>query len=216
MTLVSTVWVLIGGSALLSVWFLLRYSWQGPSLAKTVIKTASVAGLALAALLVGGFTWLFAALALAALGDFFLSRDGDRAFLAGLISFALAHLAYVVLMLGTGAPLSANLLTLLVAVVSVVMVLILFPRAGGLRWPVVGYVGIIAAMGMVAVSLPASFAIAMVAALFFMLSDMILGLERFVWGAANPLRRAAPFVIWATYWLAQLLFLVAFALERSL
>ncbi|SFS04528.1 lysoplasmalogenase family protein [Yoonia litorea] len=216
MNVIITVWALIGGSALLSVWFLLRYCWQGPSLAKTVIKTGSVAGLALAALLLGGVSWLFAALALAALGDFFLSRAGDRAFLAGLVSFALAHLAYVALMLETGASMDVNLFTVLVALVSVAMVFVLFPRAGALRWPVAGYVAIIAAMGMIAVSLPMSFVVAMFAAALFMASDIVLGLERFVWPPAHRMARVAPFFVWTTYWGAQLLFLFAFAIERSL
>ena len=38
---------------------------------------------------------LFAALALSAVGDAFLSREGDRAFLGGLASFLAAHLAYI-------------------------------------------------------------------------------------------------------------------------
>ena len=216
MNIVQTVLALVGGAAGLSLWFLLRFSWQGPSLTKTLVKTGAVAGLALAALIAGGSVWLVAALGLGALGDFFLSRDGERAFLAGLMAFALAHLAYIALMVLADVPLAFGVPAIGVGIFAGVMLVILFPRAGDLRWPVVGYVGIIAAMGVIAVSLPASFAIAMVAALLFMTSDMILGLERFVWSPANPIRRAAPYLIWTTYWLAQLLFLIAFALERRL
>lgn len=212
MSLSATVWGLVGLSGALSLWFLLRYSAEGPSLTKSVVKTASVAGLALAALLAGGSVWLVMALSLAALGDLCLSRDGDRAFLFGLVSFALAHLAYIVLMLASGVPLAFKLPAAAVVLFAFLMLTVLFPRAGALRWPVVGYVAIIGTMAAIAVSMPASFALAMLAALSFMLSDMILGLERFVWGAANPLRRAAPYAIWSSYWAAQLLFLVAFAL----
>ena len=71
-------------------------------------------------------------------------------------------------------------------------------------------------MGIIAVSLPMSFVLAMVAAVLFIISDLVLGMERFVWAPVHPVRRIAPYVVWSAYWGAQLLFLVAFALERSL
>lgn len=212
----TTVWGPIGLSAVLAVWFLVRFSWAGPSRAKTIVKTASVAGLAVAAVVAEGPLWLVVALSFGALGDFFLSREGVRPFLSGLIAFALAHLAYVLLVFSTGSPLSFGPLAVGVGVFGVVMAAVLVPRAGALRWAVLAYVGIICAMGAGTLSLPASYATAMWAAVLFMMSDTFIGLERFVWGGTNPLRRVSPYLIWATYWAAQLLFLFAFALERSL
>lgn len=216
MSIATLILGLVGLSVALALWFLVWFCARGLSLTKTVVKTASVAGLAVAAWLALAPLWLVAALGLAALGDFFLSREGDGAFLAGLSAFALAHLAYVALILVIDVPLSLNVLSLGVMVFSAVMAFVIVPRAGSLRWPVFAYIVVIGAMGTLTLSLPASFATAMVAAVLFMLSDMILGLERFVWGPVNPLRRAAPYAIWSTYWVAQLLFLVAFAFERSL
>ena len=216
MSIATLILGLVGLSVALALWFLVWFCVRGPSLTKTVVKTASVAGLAAAAWLALAPLWLVAALGLAALGDFFLSREGDGAFLAGLSAFALAHLAYVALILVIDVPLSMNALSLGVMVFSAVMAFVIVPRAGSLRWPVLTYIVVIGAMGTLTLSLPASFATAMVAAVLFMLSDMILGLERFVWGPVNSLSRAAPYAIWSTYWVAQLLFLVAFAFERSL
>ncbi len=201
---------LLAISACAAALFLWRYCWQGPSLAKSVIKTTSVAGLALAALIGLGPMWLIVALSLAAIGDLALSRDGRAAFLIGLIAFAGSHLAYIALLTGTGAPLSPNLLTVVVCVFAAAMVLVLFPRAGGLRWAVVLYVAIIGAMGAIAMSLPMSFVIAMCAAASFMVSDMFLGLERFVLGPTYRLRAVIPYAIWSTYWGAQFLFVLEF------
>ncbi len=203
--------VLVGLSLIAAIWFGWRYCWQPPSIAKSIIKTASVAGLAIAGVALAAPPLLIAALALGAMGDFFLSRSGDRAFLAGLSAFALAHLAYIALLLQVGASVSADLPSLIVVILGGVMAVLLFRTTGKLRWPVVGYVAIIAAMGLLAVGLPAGYAFALLAALLFMLSDTVLGFEYFILPRQSRLRVATPFVIWVTYWVAQALFLVALA-----
>lgn len=73
-----------------------------PRLARSAAKTLAVAFLAVLAAMQGGPVLLVAALALSAAGDAFLSRDGEKAFLAGLASFLAAHVAYVVLFLDIG------------------------------------------------------------------------------------------------------------------
>ena len=73
-----------------------------PSLARSAAKTLAVAMLAVLALMQGGPLLLVAALALSAVGDAFLSRDGEKAFLGGLASFLLAHILYVPLFLQSG------------------------------------------------------------------------------------------------------------------
>ena len=72
------------------------------SLARTAAKTAAVALLAVLAWLAGGSVLLVAVLAVSALGDYFLSLDGERNFLFGLGSFLLGHVGYVVLFLPIG------------------------------------------------------------------------------------------------------------------
>lgn len=70
-----------------------------PTLARSAAKTLSVAMLAALAFMQGGQLLLVAALALSAVGDAFLSRDGEKAFLGGLASFLAAHVLYVPLFL---------------------------------------------------------------------------------------------------------------------
>ena len=201
----------VGLAGVLSVWFTLAYCWRGPSTPKSIVKTASVGALVLAAVALSAPLLLIVALGLGALGDYFLSRDGDRAFLAGLIAFALAHLAYIALIVQFGGTVVPGVASLLIVLLASGMAALLFGHAGKLRWPVVVYVGIIAAMGLFAIGLPAGSEIAIVAAVLFMLSDAVLGTALFVLNEKSPLRRVTPFVIWTTYWAAQFLFLVAFA-----
>lgn len=201
--------VIVGLSAAASLWFLVAYCWRPPSITKTIVKTASVLGLAVAAFLIGGPVLLVVALALGALGDFCLSRTGQAAFLAGLIAFAAAHLAYIALLASVGGALQLTWPVLLLVVLAVAMGALLFRHAGALRWPVVVYVGIIAVMGVMALGLPAPLWLALAAALCFVLSDAVLGLEMFVLSADHAARRITPFVIWLFYWAAQFLFLVS-------
>ncbi len=61
--------------------YLLFYVRRPPSLNRTVIKTLAIAALAALAVIMDGPWLLVAALALSALGDLFISRDGEAAFL---------------------------------------------------------------------------------------------------------------------------------------
>ncbi|MDV7142495.1 lysoplasmalogenase [Tropicimonas sp. TH_r6] len=183
---------------------------------KTRVKTASTALLALAALAAGAPVWLTLALGLGALGDLMLSRDGERAFLAGLIAFAAAHLAYLGLFVTNGQAAAANLSgqtlpILLLLGFGATMARLLWPATGALRGPVMGYVAIILAMGLGALALPpGASALPLIAAFCFIASDAILAAELFLLPEGHPARRATPFAIWLLYWSAQALFLVAF------
>ncbi|MEJ8559983.1 lysoplasmalogenase [Yoonia sp. GPGPB17] len=201
----------LGLSVITSAWFLLGYCWRASSLGKSVIKTLAVGALALSAVLVQAPILLIAALCLGALGDLFLSRDGDRAFLLGLVAFALSHLAYVALFLTLGASFNLSLPVIFIGGFAVLVEAILFHNAGVLRWPVVVYVGIIATMGILAVDLPAGFALGALAAILFIISDTVLGFDTFVLPADGLPTKVAPFAVWTFYWAAQLLFLVSFA-----
>ncbi|HHL22192.1 MAG TPA: lysoplasmalogenase, partial [Aliiroseovarius sp.] len=70
---------------------------RGASAGRSVLKTVPLAAFALWAWLADAPGLLVVALVLSALGDLALSRPGERAFLAGLVAFAFAHVAYVVL-----------------------------------------------------------------------------------------------------------------------
>lgn len=132
-------------------------------------------------------------LALSLLGDVFLMLPRDL-FLAGLSSFLLAHLAYIVaftsaLPIGT-AP--ALLLPLLAA--AGILIRLLWPRVGRLRLPVLLYTAVILLMVWQAWARGWEFrtlgaGLAAVGATSFMVSDALLALNRFrrPWASAQAL-----------------------------
>lgn len=149
--------------------------------------------------------WVLLALALSLCGDVFLmfgdgARASDRAFIAGLVSFLLAHLAFVAAFAqGLKAP---DLPAWLAVVVfyAVGLLFVLLPRAGALKLPVLVYCLVLAAMVFAAAARHASFhdadsLRAVLGALLFMLSDSLLGWRRFV-----GRYRFAQAAILSTYW----------------
>jgi len=179
-----------------------RESWP-----RSIRKTLPVALFAIAACVDGGPVLLIAALGLSAIGDFALSRQGERAFLAGMIAFALAHLAYIALMvplwgmLSTGAVIAAIALIFL----SLSSEFWLLPHTGNLKHPVRGYVWIIALMGIAALGLPEQRMLALTGATLFILSDFILSLETFVLPTSHPARWLAGKAVWISYIGAQMM-----------
>ena len=148
---------------------------------------------------------VLAALVLSLFGDVFLmfgdgARASDRAFIAGLASFLLAHLAFV-LAFAQGLR-SPELPGWLAAVVfyALALLFVLLPRAGALKLPVLVYCLVLAAMVFAAAARHASFhdadsLRAVLGALLFMLSDSLLGWRRFV-----GRYRFAQAAILSTYW----------------
>ena len=173
-------------------------------LLRSATKVAATGFLALAALDIGGPWSLFSALLFCAIGDGFLSRDGERAFLAGMGAFAIGHGLFIALFLRLGADpgylaerwLAAPALLVLAGL----MLALLWPRLGGLRWPVAGYVAVIAAMGLAALALPPPRVLALAGALAFVLSDAILAAELFLLPETAPARRITPHLVWLFYW----------------
>ncbi|OIQ44635.1 MAG: lysoplasmalogenase [Roseobacter sp. MedPE-SW] len=206
-------------AAFLAALAYLGFTARPPSLLRSLLKTASVAVLAVAALVLGAPIWLVVALALCGLGDFFLSLEGERAFMGGVGAFALGHLAYVVLFLSQpGSDLGlvwrmpGLALACAIVVLGLVMARILAPRAGDLKLPVLLYIPIILSMGIAALSLNSS-ALTWVlpAALAFMVSDVILAFETFVMDKDHPMRRYTPYLVWPLYWGAQAGFYLSFS-----
>lgn len=173
---------------------------------RSLVKTLAVGCLALWAVLLG-FGWLALALGASAIGDLALSRPGERAFLAGMLAFGLAHLVYTGVFVATGGlprwdPVLLGLAFVLV-LVGVWLGCLYASQAGSLAWPVRGYVGLIVAMAVTTVFVPSGPGAKLIhaGALTFVLSDAILGQREF-------LRRTWPgqeVVIWAAYYLAQVL-----------
>ena len=186
---------------------------------RSIAKTLAVALLALVAATGQGPVLLVVALALCALGDFLLSRDGDGAFMSGIGAFAAGHLAYIVLFLTHPLVDPARLMQSpqvwfaggFVAL-GALMAAVLAPRAGALKGAVLGYIPIILGMGIAALALPGQGMLVWVlpAALAFVASDLVLAFETFVLPGGHPLARVTPFVVWPLYWGAQAGFLTAF------
>jgi alkenylglycerophosphocholine/alkenylglycerophosphoethanolamine hydrolase len=146
--------------------------------------------------------WILAALLLSLAGDVCLMFEGDGWFLGGLGSFLLAHLAFAAAFLqGIAAPDPPGWLAVIVFY-AIGMLLVLLPRAGRLKVPMLAYCLVLAAMVFTAAARHAALAstaslCAVLGALLFMLSDSALGWRRFV-----ARFRYAQAVILSTYWAA--------------
>lgn len=202
-----------GAGAVIALVYQARVN-EAPGAMRSVLKTAPVALFALAASLAAVLAdapWLLAlGLALGAVGDFALSREGEAAFMAGLGSFALAHLAYAAVFVGVDGRLAAFDLTALrwLGVAALVIMaqstmIWLLPHTGALRRPVAVYVAIITAMGLAALHLPPTHGLAMLGAGLFVASDLVLSVELFRMQAHSRAARIASHAVWPLYWVGQ-------------
>lgn len=142
-----------------------------------------------------------AGLVLGAAGDVLLEKS-PKLFIAGLVAFLLAHVAYVVAFVGDERRLRIARAVPPFAL-GVGVLAILWPGLGALRVPVTAYMLVICAMGWRAAARVDAGRrgawVALAGAVLFLASDTALGVARFV----------APFpgyrlVILSTYWAAQL------------
>lgn len=196
------------GCAAALIYGIIGLTWRAGML-RHVIKTLGVFCLGCFAFYVGAPVWLGVALMASALGDWLLDQDTDKGFLAGLVSFAVAHIFYIVVFFQLGAVPSvwAGAVFGLLALSALWW---LIPYTGALKGPVIGYVVIIAIMGAAAVGTPLS--LIWSGALLFILSDMILSITLFRWqdmpwpegGAAHLVARR---ILWAAYFMGQALIL---------
>lgn len=192
---------------------------MAPTLARSAAKTLAVAMLAVLAFMHGGPLLLVAALAFSAVGDAFLSRDDEKAFLGGLASFLAAHILYVPLFLQSGgglgllgAELWRGAIALAMAVFGIVMLAALWRRVGpALRLPIGVYVAAILAMGISALTTSNLWVIG--GAILFMASDGLLAAERFLLAAISPHRFWMRYVVWTLYYAAQLAITLGFLLS---
>ena len=148
---------------------------------------------------------VIAALVLCMLGDVALMWDSDRAFIAGLSSFLLAHLLFAAAF-GHGLPqLAPGHYALAGLVFGAAGLALLMPRAGKLRLPVFAYVLVLLAMWLAAdarfsqLADPPS-ALALIGATVFIASDSLLAWNKFL----RPLPLAQPLIL-GTYYPAILL-----------
>jgi uncharacterized membrane protein YhhN len=198
-------WTLLGVAGLLAVGDWVAVALQSKPL-EYVCKPGALAALIGVALTLDPRygdvrAWFVVALALSLAGDLFLMLPADR-FVAGLASFLLAHVAYLVGLTRHGGS-AAALLLAAIPVVAVAGLLgarfLRAARTGGhqeLTGPLIAYMAVIAAM--VTCALASGNALAAVGAVLFMASDARIAETRFV-GSRNW----APVVIMVTYHLGQ-------------
>jgi len=178
---------------------------------RSFVKTLAVAGLCLIAFLAGGPILLVVGLAFCALGDLLLSRETDSGFLAGMAAFFAGHMAYVALFFASGEGWALIGARWPVAVIFLAYAALfyryLYPGLGQFRVPVAAYSGAIALMGVAALTQPVTLAgiVVLVGALSFIISDSVLAIDKFRLPPNSGFHRAAPYLVWATYWAAQAL-----------
>jgi len=149
--------------------------------------------------------FIVAGLAASLVGDVFMMLPKKK-FAAGLVAFLVAHVFYATAFLraGTGRVEITTVLPFLFA--AFFMMRILFPHLGALKAPVILYILAMTAMAVLSAQryitaggAPAFFAF--IGAMFFIASDLILSVNRFL--KKIPV---AQFYILGTYFTAQILF----------
>jgi uncharacterized membrane protein YhhN len=187
-----------------------------PTPLRTAVKMMAVALLAVLTFIENGPPLLFGALVLSAFGDAFLSREGDRTFLAGLASFLAAHLFYIALFVWHGGGTAVLLaetwrvaIAILIGVLALAMLALLWRRVKpAMRLLILIYTAAIAAMGFAALTLHDAWVIG--GALLFMTSDSLLAAEKFLVSAISPHRAWMRHLVWALYYAAQLIITLSF------
>lgn len=183
---------------------------------RTVVKTAAIAILTSLPLTflstpnapVAGLLLLALALALSALGDFFLAlKDQGRFFVPGLASFLAAHVAYVFAFLPYASlPSGMALVAIIVALTAAgLLIARIAPNLGRLRAPVFAYFAVIMAMVAAALAIREASWILGAGAVTFALSDSLIAIRKF--------RAPFPFIheaVWITYIAAQFMITAGF------
>lgn len=168
------------------------------------LTTALILAAATLAPASAGRAWVVGGLVLSLLGDICLMFEGNTAFMGGLGSFLLAHLAFIAAFSG-GLPWGLPpAWTLLLGAYALGMVRVLWPRTGPLRVPVLIYSAVLFAMALAAARAHQAFASpasawGLAGALMFIVSDSLLAADRFL-----RHHRRAQVAILLTYWAALL------------
>ena len=152
------------------------------------------------------FRWLLlAALLCSAAGDIFLAFNiddsSDTLFIAGLGSFLVGHIFYALAFFQSVAFQIVSLLPIIfILVLAATLAWKIWPKLGGLKFPVLFYILVSGLMG-VAASFHAPFSWILVGgAIIFMVSDSMIAVQKF-W-------RPVPysdFLVMSTYYIAQFL-----------
>ena len=191
-----------------------------PSFIRTFLKTFTVGVLALLPLtyldVVGprfpALLLLSLALALSAVGDFFLAlADQKRFFVYGLGSFLFAHIVFVLSFFPEASSPSIDAMAMITMTVLAAAILLwkLWSNLGRLAVPVVAYFAVIMVMVAVAFSVREASWMLGAGAMVFALSDSLIAVRKFL--------RPFPAIndaVWVTYCMAQ--FMIAGSMLRIL
>jgi uncharacterized membrane protein YhhN len=191
-----------------------------PSLLRAGVKAAAVGAVAVVAWL-SGQGWLLAVgLTLSALGDVFLAGDPKRLLPSGLVSFLLAHAAYIVVFIHAGGGVAMfrteliRFAGVLAAAAGAVFVFrLILPKLGAMTTPVLLYMLTIFAMVVSAFALPWAQWPAMVGAAAFLASDGILAVRLFKYEGRPD--QTADLAVWWLYYGAQVAIAAAFLLKSA-
>lgn len=181
------------------------------------IKGLSVSPLALIAFrqLVGSDRLLLAgALLLSALGDVFLGLGGEQWFVYGLSSFLIAHVFYIALFVRQwphppAASAARRVVAALLIVFAAAMFAELLPTLGAMKLPVAAYMCALTGMGLTAALADFRAWWIVIGAALFMLSDSLIAVGKFM----SPIAYG-DYVIWATYYMAQVCIALGFIREK--
>lgn len=189
---------------------------RGQGVGRAVAKTVPLVLLAIAAWLMDAPWLLVAGFALSAVGDWCLAFAGEKFFLAGLVSFLAAHLAYARLFfLGQDPGWSAGPYFLAGAVIVFAVALGVFRRLRGrlgpMKWPVAIYTAVIATMAVAALSRGPD-PVLLAGAALFMASDIALAFETFPPTENARAHRWRGWFIWYAYFIGQALIGAAYLL----
>lgn len=205
-------WALAGAGAAAAIAYGALYLNRPASILRAILKTLFLALLASAFAVAGAHPLFVVALAAAAAGDFFLAFDQKWTLPLGIASFLIAQLAYLLIFIALwigapdGAPLWPRYLAMaLIALLTLGFLIWMAPKLGWMALGVVPYSLAITAMACAATWLPWAAWPAILGALFFLASDLVLSVELFRLPADAPARRITAPVVWWTYAAAQML-----------
>ncbi len=197
MTLPPLYWL----SLIAAIFYGAAFCWRAPSPLRAWVKTMAVGMLVIFAAANEAPFFLIAALAASAVGDAALAGSGERRFMAGLISFAIAHLFYIALLAPAAGALPQAQAMLLIAL-GLSSFYWLLPYTGKLRIAVLIYVGLITTMGLLALAHPSP--AVKWGAIAFVASDVLLSIQLFRMREDSALQVPISLTLWSLYYLGQL------------
>jgi len=154
---------------------------------------------------------LLVAIFFSGVGDVVLDLGFEGSFIAGLAAFLIAHLWYIALFwLDVEKSRFKFAQTALAIAYPMAMAVFLWPHLGELKIPVAVYIVVIATMLVFAINRGTTRKTVLVGAIFFVVSDSILALNKFYY--PHPAAHAA---IMATYYLAQYLIASGILKEKN-